>query len=108
MGIIKEEIFRPILITKGRKTGKEHSVMLRAVNYNGKIYFSRHMPDGDWFKNAVNNPEVEIKYKNEVFAGRARLVQNEELDRKISELKYPGEERAKEKRVTIEVSLIDM
>ena len=66
------------------------------------------MPDGDWFKNAVNNPEVKIKYKNEVFAGKARLVQNEELDRKISELKYPGEERAKEKRVTIEVSLIDM
>jgi len=28
---ITEERFRPILITKGRKTGKEHSVMLRAV-----------------------------------------------------------------------------
>ena len=35
---IKEERFRPILITKGRKTGKEHSVMLRAVKYNDKIY----------------------------------------------------------------------
>jgi len=27
------------------------------------------------------------------------------LDKKISQLKYPGEERAKEKRVTIEVTL---
>ena len=59
----KRELFRPILTTKGRKTGKEHSVMLRAVNYNGKIYFSRHKPDGDWFKNALANPEVKIEYK---------------------------------------------
>ncbi|MCV0431282.1 nitroreductase/quinone reductase family protein [Nitrosopumilus sp.] len=102
---IKEELFRPILTTKGRKTGKEHSVMLRAVNYNGKIYFSRHRPDGDWFQNAVNNPDVKIKYKDQIFSGKAKLVKDEELDKKISILKYPGEERAKEKRVTIEVTL---
>ncbi len=79
--------------------------MLRAINYNGKIYFSRHRPDGDWFKNAVKNPNVKIKYKDKVFSGNAKLVKDENLDRKISELKYPGEERAKEKRVTIEVTL---
>jgi len=98
-------LFRPILTTKGRKTGKEHSVMLRAVNHNGKIYFSRHRPDGDWFKNALSNSEVKIAYKDEIFTGKAKLVQDEELDKKISALKYPGEERAKEKRVTIEVIL---
>ena len=102
---IKEERFRPILITKGRKSGKEHSVMLRAVNYNGKIYFSRHKPDGDWFQNAIINSEVKIEYNEKIFTGKAQLVQDEELDKKISELKYPGEERAKEKRVTIEVTL---
>ncbi len=79
--------------------------MLRAVNYNGKIYFSRHRPDGDWFKNALINPEVKIKYKNFVFSGKAELVIDEELSKKISQLKYPGDERAKEKRVTIEVTL---
>lgn len=102
---IQEELFRPILITKGRKSGNDHSVMLRAVNYNGKIYFSRHNPDGDWFKNALKNPKVKIKYKDYVLSGRANLVTDEELNKKISELKYPGEERAKEKRVTIEVTL---
>ncbi|MBI1662472.1 MAG: nitroreductase family deazaflavin-dependent oxidoreductase [Nitrosopumilus sp.] len=102
---IEEKLFRPILTTKGRKTGKEHSVMLRAVNHNGKIYFSRHRPDGDWFKNALSNSEVKIAYKDEIFTGKAKLVQDEELDKKISALKYPGEERAKEKRVTIEVIL---
>ncbi len=79
--------------------------MLRAVNYNGKIYFSRHKPDGDWFKNALTNSEVTIEYNNFVFSGNAKLVTDEELSKKISQLKYPGEERAKEKRVTIEVTL---
>lgn len=102
---IKENLFRPVLVTKGRSSGKRHAVMLRAVNYNGKIYFSRHRPDGDWFKNAIANPEVQIEYNDSIFAGKANLVTDEELSKKISELKYPGEERAKEKRVTIEVTL---
>jgi len=102
---IKEELFRPILVTKGRKTGKEHRVMLRAVNHNRKIYFSRHMPDGDWFQNALVNPQVKILYNENLFSGVARLVTDKELNLEISKLKYPGEERAKEKRVAIEITL---
>jgi len=78
--------------------------MLRAVNYNGKIYFSRHKPDGDWFKNALINPEVKIEYNDSIFSGKAKLVTDEELSKKISQLKYPGEEKANEKRVAIEVT----
>jgi hypothetical protein len=102
---IKETLFRPTLITKGRNTGKPHSVMLLAVNHNGKIYFSRHMPDGDWFKNALVNPDVRIEYNDMVMSGKAKLVTDEEFSKKISELKYPGEERAKEKRVAIEITI---
>ena len=102
---IKEKLFRPTFITKGRKTGKEHSVMLRAVNYQGKIYFSRHRPDGDWFKNALANPEIRLEYDGYVFSGQANLVTDEKLNKKISQLKYPGEKRANETRVTIEVKL---
>ena len=102
---IQEELFRPILITKGRKTGNLHSVMLRAVNYNEKIYFSRHKPDGDWFQNAIINPQVKIQYKNVEFTGKASLVTDEQLNQKISQLKYPGEKRADEKRVAIEITL---
>ena len=79
--------------------------MLRAVKYDGKIYFSRHKPDGDWFKNAMVNPEVQIKYKDTTFVGIAKLVTDEKLSEKVSALKYPGEERAKEKRVVIQVTL---
>ncbi len=102
---IKEKLFRPILITKGRKTGQEHKVMLRAVNHDGKIYFSRHRPDGDWFQNALVNPLVKILYNEIIFTGNAKLVTDQELNEKISILKYPGEERAKEKRVAIEITL---
>lgn len=102
---IKEDLFRPILTTNGRNTGKPHSVMLRAVKYNCKIYFSRHRPDGDWFKNALANSEVKIEYNNYIFSGKAKLVTDEELSKKISQLKYPGEKRAVEKRVIIEVTL---
>ena len=102
---IKEKLFRPILITKGRKTGQEHKVMLRAVNHDGKIYFSRHRPDGDWFQNASVNPLVKILYNEIIFTGNAKLVTDQELNEKISILKYPGEERAKEKRVAIEITL---
>lgn len=100
-----DEVFRAVLSTKGRKTGKIHSVMLRAVKHNEKIYFSRHRPDGDWFKNAMENPDVIIEYDNSRHAGKAKLVEDEKLEQKISQLKYPGEKRADEKRVAIEITL---
>ena len=102
---IKEKLFRPLLVTKGRKTGKEHTVMLRAVNHDGKIYFSRHKPDGDWFQNAMVNPKVKIKYNNNTFVGIAKKITDDVLNKKISQLKYPGEERSNEKRIAIEITL---
>ena len=103
----EDNLFHAILSTKGRKTGKRHSVTLRAVKYNEKIYFSRHRPDGDWFKNAMVNPDVTIEYNNSTYTGKANLVKDEKLERKISQLKYPGEKRADEKRVAIEITLYE-
>ena len=101
------QVFRAVLSTKGRRTGRIHSVMLRAVKYNEKIYFSRHRPDGDWFKNAMVNPDVIIEFNNSRHTGRAKVVEDEKLERKISQLKYPGEKRAEEKRVAIEITLYE-
>ncbi len=105
--VIEETLFRAILSTKGRKTGRTHSVILRAVKYNDKIYFSRHGPDGDWFKNVIANPDVIIEYNNLTYKGRANLVKDEKLEQKISQLKYPGEKRADEKRVAVEITLYE-
>lgn len=102
---IAEKPFKTTLITRGRKTGNDHSVVLLAVKYNEKIYFSRHMPDSDWFANAVSHPKVRIQYQEHMLSGNAKLVTDEKLNKKISELKYLGQARAKEHRVAIEVTL---
>lgn len=99
------KIFLAELTTKGRISGKPHSVTLRGVMYHNKIYFSRHRPDGDWFKNAITHPEVKVAIDNEIKKGTAREVKDESLNQKISELKYPGEKRAKDRRVAIEITL---
>lgn len=106
--MLKKDLpFKAVLITKGRKSGKEHSVWLLAVMYNGKVYFSRHRPDGDWFQNALENSDVFVKYDDNTIQGKAILVKDESLAKKISELKYPGQERAKEQRVALEVTLCE-
>lgn len=97
--------FKAVLTTKGRKSQKDHSVWLKAVMYNDRIYFSRHEANSDWFLNSINNPEVYVEFDGKRFSGSAQLVTDDSLSKKISELKYPGEDRAKEKRVVIEVNI---
>ena len=89
----------------GRISGKEHQVMLRGVKHNEKIYFSRHRPDRDWFQNAIANFTVKVIYDNSTFVGSAKIVSDDALNQTISLLKYPGEKRADEKRVAIEITL---
>ena len=102
---IKEGVFRGTLVTTGRISGKEHSVELRGVKHKGKIYFSRHRPDSDWFKNIIKNQKVSVIYQDSRQQGTARVVSDDALNQEISHLKYPGEERANEKRVAIEITL---
>ena len=102
---IKESLFQATLVTRGRVTKQPHSVILRGVNYNDKIYFSRHRPDSDWFKNIITNSVVVIKYQDSSYSGIAKIVTDEDLNKKISLLKYPGEKRADEKRVAVEITL---
>ncbi len=100
----KDGPHRAILSTKGRKSGKEHSVELRAVFYNGKFYFSRRNPDSDWLKNAIANPEVSVTVDASSFLGRASLVKDEGITRKISCLKY-SDKRSEDSRIVLEVRL---
>lgn len=99
--------FKAVLVTKGRKTGREHSVWLLAVMYNDKVYFSRHKSDGDWYQNAIKNSEVMVKFDDSIFTGKAITINDDALAEKISELKYPGQDRAKEKRVVLQVTLYE-
>ena len=100
---IQEGNFKAILVTKGRKSGKEHPVEVRTVFYNGKFYFSRRNPDSDWLKNALHDTHVRIEYQGKSISGIASLVNDQELCKKISQMKY-SDKRAEESRVVLEVS----
>ena len=95
---------KAILETKGRKTGENHRVELLVVRYNEKVYFSRRNANSDWLKNSIENPSVRVEIEGESFTGRAALVRDDILCKKISQLKYEDEKRASEPRVVLEVS----
>ena len=105
LSIINNLTFKAILTTIGRKTGNEHSVWAKAVTYNGMIYFSRRNPNSDWLKNAIANPKVKVKFDGKEFSGNARLVQEEELSKKISTLKYTDKNRQDEPRIVLEIQI---
>ncbi len=100
---IQEGTFKAILVTTGRKSGKAHAVEIRTVFHKGKFYFSRRNPDSDWLKNALCNPNVKIEYQGYIVSGTASQVNDQELCKKISQMKY-SDKRAEEPRVVLEVS----
>ena len=105
LSITNNLTFKALLTTMGRKTGKEHSVWAKAVTYNDMIYFSRRNPNSDWLKNAIANPTVKVEFNGEKFSGSAKLVDDDNLARKISSLKYTDKARQEESRIVLEVSL---
>jgi len=100
---IQEEVCRAVLVTTGRKSGKAHAVEIRTVVHKGKFYFSRRNPDSDWLKNALCNPNVKIEYQNNTISGTASLVSDQELCKKISQIKY-SDKRSEEPRIVLEVN----
>jgi hypothetical protein len=102
---VKNQAFKATLTTYGRRTGIEHTVQLRAVSYNEMVYFSRRNSESDWLKNALANPKVKVGFDDTVHDGMASLVSDESLAKKISEIKYPGEQRAQDTRVVVQVVL---
>jgi len=100
---IQEETFRAILVTTGRKSGREHSVEIRAVFYGGKFYFSRRDPNSDWLKNSLCNPNVSIEYQGRRISGFAEIVKEQELCKRISQMKY-SDKRSEEARIVLQVT----
>ena len=105
MKIINNLTFKAILKTKGRKSGKEHTIWAKAVTYNDMVYFSSRNPNSDCLKNAIANPQVKVKFDGKEFSGLARLVEEKELAEKISSLKYTDVNRQKESRIVLEIKL---
>ena len=90
------------LTTVGRVSGKPHRVALRLVYYGGRFYASRSDAATDWCQNLVKNPGVMVQVHGDEIQANARLVDDDELARKISALKY-RDGRALRKRVIVEI-----
>ena len=71
--------------------------------YNDKFYASRRNTEGDWLKNIVKDPCVTIEVDGKKIAGKASIVNDEILSKKVSSLKY-GDERAAMERIIVEIT----
>lgn len=60
------------LTTKGRRSGKAHTVELWFAVGNGKVYLSHEGEETDWMKNIKKNGQVTFEIGGKNFNGNAR------------------------------------
>jgi deazaflavin-dependent oxidoreductase (nitroreductase family) len=99
---IQEKSFIANLTTVGRKTGQSHTVHIRLVFHNDRFYASRRSMSGDWLKNILKDPSVIVGVSNDRIKGKATVVEDKELLKTISSLKY-NDERSLMERVVVEI-----
>lgn len=62
--------------TKGRKTGKFHTVELWFAVSDGRVYLSHEGKETDWMKNIKRNGQVSFEIGGRNFTGRARYLED--------------------------------
>ena len=65
------------LTTRGRRTGKPHSVIVSYVYEDGYVYLLAGVPR-DWHKNMKKNPDVTLRIDDKVIHGVAEPILDEE------------------------------
>lgn len=75
------------VVTRGRRSGKEHVVELWFGVHNESVYLiSGNGKTADWFANMVANPEVEVRFGKDRRIGFARVVSDPEERRRLGDL----------------------
>ena len=90
------------LTTQGRVSGRPHVVTLRLVYHGGRFYASRRDTASDWWRNLLAEPRVMIRLDGKEIGATAKVVDDAELVRKVSCLKY-RDQRAIKPRVIVEM-----
>lgn len=68
-----------LLTTRGRKTGRLHTVGLQYELIAGDYWVGA--ADGvkaDWYRNILNNPLVEVQVGSRIFKAHARVISDPE------------------------------
>jgi deazaflavin-dependent oxidoreductase (nitroreductase family) len=80
------------LTTTGRVTGRRHTIEIWfALNGRTLYMLAGGRYESDWVKNLVRDPDVGVRLRDTVFAGRARVVEQADEDalaRRIVVVKY--------------------
>lgn len=92
-----------LLTTKGRRTGKQVTKPL-IYEESGDGYVVIASKGGapehpDWYRNLVDEPQVEVQVKDDVFAARARTATGEERQRlwELAARQWPGYDEYQQK-----------
>jgi deazaflavin-dependent oxidoreductase (nitroreductase family) len=67
------------LTTTGRVTGKLHEIEIWFVIHDNTLHLlagGKH--ESDWVKNLIKNPSVTVRIARHTFAGKARIVTDEQ------------------------------
>jgi F420H(2)-dependent quinone reductase len=64
------------ITTRGRRTGKRHSVPIWFAVDGAKVVFGTLNAERDWVRNAKKNPEVELQVADLHLRGRFSVVTN--------------------------------
>ena len=70
------------LTTTGRVTGRQHEIEIWFGANDGTLYLLSGSEKSDWVQNLRKKPAVTVRIAKHTFAGRARIVQDKEEDRK--------------------------
>jgi deazaflavin-dependent oxidoreductase (nitroreductase family) len=63
------------LTTIGRRSGQPRTIEIWFTCYQGKLYLNaERAQNAHWVRNIVQHPEVQVRIKEQQFAGRARVL----------------------------------
>ena len=89
------------LTTKGRVSGRPHTIEIWfALNGHTLYMLSGGMDRSDWVKNLLRLPDVTVRLKDRVIAGKARLARDAEEDALARQLLFEKYQQSSEDDLT--------
>ena len=70
------------LTTTGRVSGRPHEIEIWFGAQNGTIYLLSGSGKSDWLKNLLKEPKVRVRIAKHTFTGSARVVEDQEEERR--------------------------
>jgi deazaflavin-dependent oxidoreductase (nitroreductase family) len=64
------------LTTRGRRSGKSHTVELWFAFQDGNVYLSHEGKETDWMNNIRKTPQVSFEIGGSNFSGRGRYIED--------------------------------